>query len=237
MKQIMQAYAKHREVSAQESVARVCSLPLKKCSRTVIFVQTDEDGLKMSLPLSRLKDMGPDEEDVWMSGLPDKYENRPATGDFNDMCLADFASGCRVLYGRQTEGPNAIPLQNDKGFVQKRTQGKSAIIRFTRFSEKKQPEKFYRRLLKLYFPHRTDDELKSEYYPTYEDFYNRGRGGSVKQYVDFNRKRYEGQGKEIEKALKQLEKQGQFSMRGTLLHRRLKWIVWSVSLSDKPFTR
>ncbi|KAJ8406862.1 hypothetical protein AAFF_G00291380 [Aldrovandia affinis] len=208
MKQIMQAYAKHREVSAQESVARVCGLPLKKCSRTVIFVQTDEDGLKMSLPLSRLKDMGPDEEDVWMSGLPDKYENRPATGDFNDMCLADFASGCRVLYGRQTEGPNAVPLQNDKGFVQKRTQGKSAIIRFTRFSEKKQPEKFYRRLLKLYFPHRTDDELKSEYYPTYEDFYNRGRGGSVKQYVDFNRKRYEGQGKEIEKALKQLEKQG-----------------------------
>ncbi|KAJ8378399.1 hypothetical protein AAFF_G00242870 [Aldrovandia affinis] len=126
MKQIMQAYAKHREVSAQESVARVCSLLLKKCSRTVIFIQTDEDGLKMSLPLSRLKDMGPDEEDVWMSGLPEK----------------------------------------------------------------------------------TDDELKSEYHPTYEDFYNRGHGGSVKQYVDFNRKRYEGQGKEIEKALKQIEKQG-----------------------------
>ncbi|XP_026010111.1 uncharacterized protein LOC113013437 isoform X1 [Astatotilapia calliptera] len=38
MKQIMQAYAKHREVSAQESVARTCSLPLKKCSRSVVFI-------------------------------------------------------------------------------------------------------------------------------------------------------------------------------------------------------
>ncbi|KAJ8386980.1 hypothetical protein AAFF_G00161570 [Aldrovandia affinis] len=85
MKQIMQAYAKHREVSAQESVARVCSLPLKKCTRTVIFIQTDEDGLKMSLPLSRLKDMAPDEENVWMSGLPEKYDNRPATLEINAM--------------------------------------------------------------------------------------------------------------------------------------------------------
>ncbi|KAE8277867.1 hypothetical protein D5F01_LYC24092 [Larimichthys crocea] len=59
MKQIMQAYAKHREVSAQEAVARTCSLPLKKCSRNVVFIQTDDNALKMSLPMSRLKDVSP----------------------------------------------------------------------------------------------------------------------------------------------------------------------------------
>ncbi len=70
MKQIMQAYAKHRQVSAQESVARTCSLPLKKCSRNVVFIQTDDDALKMSFPMSRLEGMVPDAEEVWMSGLP-----------------------------------------------------------------------------------------------------------------------------------------------------------------------
>ncbi|KAE8277087.1 hypothetical protein D5F01_LYC25124 [Larimichthys crocea] len=57
MKQIMQAYAKHREVSAQEAVARTCSLPLKKCSRNVVFIPTDDNAVKMSLPMSRLKDI------------------------------------------------------------------------------------------------------------------------------------------------------------------------------------
>ena len=210
MKQIMQAYAKHREVSAQESVARVCSLPLKKCTRSVIFIQTDEDGMKMSHPMSRLKNMAADEEDVWMSGLPEKYAQRPDTPEFNYMCLAEFASEYRVLYGRQTESVNAIPLQNDKGFIQKRTSGKPAVIRFTRFSEKKQPEKFHRRLLKLYCPHREDSDLKTADHATYEEFYKSGRLGRlpVKTYVDFNRKRYEGQGKKIDKAIERISKQG-----------------------------
>uniref|UniRef100_A0A3B5QQ24 ATP-dependent DNA helicase n=1 Tax=Xiphophorus maculatus TaxID=8083 RepID=A0A3B5QQ24_XIPMA len=210
MKKIMQAYSKQREVSAQESVARTCSLPLKKSSRSVLFLQTDEDGIKMSLPMSKLVNMSPDEENVWMKGLPEKYLNRPDTLEFEHMCLAEFASEYRVLYGRQIEGPNAIALLNDAGYIQKRTIGKPAVIRFTRFSEKKTPEKFYRRLLKLYFPHRRDEDLKNEECTTYEAFYNNGFRGRyrVKQYVDFNCKRYEGQGKKIDKIMEDLNKQG-----------------------------
>ncbi|XP_069392375.1 uncharacterized protein [Paralichthys olivaceus] len=145
MKQIMQAYSKHRELSAQESVAQTCSLPLKKCSRSVVFVQTDENALKMSLPMSKLKEMAPDTEQVWMSDLPEKYADRPE--ELETMSLAQFASEYRILYGRQTEDPNAIPLLNERGFIQKRTGGKTAIIRFPRFSEQKDPEKFHSRLL------------------------------------------------------------------------------------------
>ena len=75
------------------------------------------------------------------------------------MCMAKFASDYRVVYGQQIESKSAIPLLNDKGFVQKRTAGKEAIIRFARFSEKKHPEKFYRRLLKLYLPHQADSTI------------------------------------------------------------------------------
>ncbi|RXN36610.1 replicase helicase endonuclease [Labeo rohita] len=74
MKNIMQAYSKHRQVSAQESVARTCSLPMKKCSRNVVFIPTDDDALKMSLPLSALHNKDPDSEDVWMSGMIDNTE-------------------------------------------------------------------------------------------------------------------------------------------------------------------
>ncbi|KAG7465590.1 hypothetical protein JOB18_040958 [Solea senegalensis] len=210
MKLIMQAYSKHREVSAQEAVARTCSLPLKKCTRNVVFVQTDDNALKMSHPMSRLKNMSPEAEEVWMSGVPEKYEVRPAAPEFEFMCLAEFASEYRILYGRQTEGKQALPLQNDKGFIQKRTKGKCAVIRFPRFSEKKQPEKHYRRLLKLYFPHRSDKDLTSETCPTYEHFYKSGRKWDlgVKSIVDNNMKRYEGYGRQVNNALDKMRQMG-----------------------------
>ncbi|XP_028428571.1 uncharacterized protein LOC114552071 isoform X2 [Perca flavescens] len=50
MKQVMQAYSKKREISAQECVARVCGLHMKKCTRSVVFLQTDDNALKMSYP-------------------------------------------------------------------------------------------------------------------------------------------------------------------------------------------
>ncbi|RXN36942.1 replicase helicase endonuclease [Labeo rohita] len=121
MKNIMQAYSKHRQVSAQESVARTCSLPMKKCSRNVVFIPTDDDALKMSLPLSALHNKDPDSEDVWMSGMIDKYRARPRTLEFEMMCLADFVSNYRVVYGRQTKGKNVHQLLNGMGFIQKRT--------------------------------------------------------------------------------------------------------------------
>ncbi|KAK0151948.1 ATP-dependent DNA helicase PIF1 [Merluccius polli] len=210
MKQIMQAYAKHREVSAQEAAARTCSLPLKKCSRSVVFLQTDEDGLKMSHPINRLKNMEPDSEAVWMSGVPEKYLDRPVGRPFEGMCLAEFASEYRVVYGQQAESKSAIPLLHDKGFIQKRTVGKPAIIRFARFSEKKTPEKFYRRLLKLYLSHRSDGELTDEQYPTYEQFYKCAKRGycDIRCIVDANKKRYEGGGKNIDAALQQFQQCG-----------------------------
>ena len=211
MKTIMQAYSNHREVSAQESVARTCSMPLKKCSRQVIFINTDEDPVKMSYPMSKLINMDPDDEDVWMSGLPEKYLNRPETSHFEVMCLAEFASEYRVVYVHQTEGPNVIPLLNDMGFIQKRTRGKPAVIRFARYTLQKHPEKYFRRQLKLYLPHRCDADLKGNgKHPTYHHFHFHGYLGElrVQRIVDNNKKRYEGGGKNLDKVMQELREQG-----------------------------
>ena len=45
---IMQAYSKKREVSAQECVTRACGINMKKCSRGVIFIPTNDNSVKMS---------------------------------------------------------------------------------------------------------------------------------------------------------------------------------------------
>ncbi|MCI4395547.1 hypothetical protein PGIGA_G00181850 [Pangasianodon gigas] len=217
MKHIMQAYSKHRQVSAQESVARTCSLPMKKCSQSVVFLPTDDDALKMSLPLSVLQNKDPDSEDIWMSGIIDKYRTRPQTQEFEKMCLADFASNYRIVYGRQTEGKNVHRLLNNMGFIQKRTVGKAAIIRYARLSEEKQPEKFYGRLLKLYVPHRHNAQLKPQRYPTYQEFYKSafvelpshpGLLFPVRAIVKANQEKFEKHSKEVDEAFEQLQQEG-----------------------------
>ena len=46
------------------------------------------------------------------------------------------------------------------------------MIRFARFSETSDPKKFYGTLLQLYLPHRSDTQLKTRTYITYESFHN-----------------------------------------------------------------
>ncbi|KAM9817805.1 uncharacterized protein ACBT44_006975 [Syngnathus typhle] len=215
MKQIMQAYSKKREVSAQECAARACGLHMKQSSRSVVFVQTSDNPLKMSYPLSLLEGKTQESHEVWMTGLPDKYKSRPQTKDFEVMCLADFASTCRIVYGKQVKGKNVLPLLNDMGFVQKRKE-KAAVIKYCKFSEQKNPEEYYCSLLKLYLPHRANCQLKSERCPSYQLFHDHAcvqlpYNDSVErvcEIVNRNRERYEKHSKDIDDAIQEVEESG-----------------------------
>ncbi|OCT76291.1 hypothetical protein XELAEV_18031490mg [Xenopus laevis] len=216
MKEVMHAYAKNREVSAQEAVARTCSLKLKSCSRTVIFIPTDDNAVRMSLPMKSLQNKHPDDENVWMTGLKEKYQARPNTPEFENMCMAEFASEYRILYGEQKKSKNVLPLQNNKGHIQKRSRGKPAIIRYARFSQQKNPEKFYGTLLKLYLPHRRDTQLQSITFRTYQSFYacvfvqlsGTNMLQSVYSIVKENKKSYEKHSQAIEKAIEDFQQYG-----------------------------
>uniref|UniRef100_A0A0F8ACH5 ATP-dependent DNA helicase n=1 Tax=Larimichthys crocea TaxID=215358 RepID=A0A0F8ACH5_LARCR len=213
MREIMQAYSKKREVSAQECVTRACGIKMKKCSRGVVFIPTDDNAVKMSRPMSYLESTTAESVNVWMASLTDKYKARPETPEFEIMCMADFAATCRIVYGQQSQGKNVLRLLNEMGFVQKRETDKPAIIRFHRTSQEKYPEQFYGTLLKLYLPYRSDLELKRQHSPTYESFYNNGvvqLPGSdhpefVRLIVKRNQKKYEKNSEEIENALEDFE--------------------------------
>ncbi|XP_039454375.1 uncharacterized protein LOC120433000 [Oreochromis aureus] len=213
MRAVMQAYSKKREISAQECVARACGLHMKQCSRAVIFIPTDDNPVKMSRPLSVLDNTTPESSNVWMTSLNDKYKARPETPEYEEMCMADFAANCRIVYGQQTKGKDVLPLLNEMGFVQRRKNDKPAIIRFHRCSQEKHPEQYYGRLLKLYLPHRSDNELKTPSLPTYQAFYGAGcvqlpgtdRLEYVQHIVKRNREKYEKNSEEIETAVEEYE--------------------------------
>ncbi|XP_065942676.1 uncharacterized protein [Magallana gigas] len=187
LKKIGSAYMTHREVSAQEAVYRVCNLRMKEASRKVIFIPVGENPTRMTKPLSQMKpkrrepeddlEGEQDDEDIFMTNIVERYENRPNNRAFNNMCLAEFCSDYRVLAKSQVPkgvNENVFELQNSKGFVQKRTRTKQAVVRYPRFSVEKTPEKFYQSRLQLFLPYRKESHLKPESFDLYETFYEKG---------------------------------------------------------------
>ncbi|XP_062613488.1 uncharacterized protein LOC134275232 [Saccostrea cucullata] len=231
LKKIGSTYLNHREVSAQEAVYRVCNLKMKECSRKVVFVPVGENPTRLTKPLSQLKrnrrkendendNDDEDEDDIWMTNVVERYESRPNKPLFQNMCLAEFCSEFRILAKSQvpkTPNENVFELQNSKGFIQRRTRAKPAVIRYPRFDVEKMSEKHYQCLLQLFLPYWTDIQLKPPGFDLYETFYDNGnvrirgkqRLQSVKSIVDTNRMRYAQNEYIIAEAEESFEKLGE----------------------------
>ncbi|XP_078340715.1 uncharacterized protein LOC111117892 [Crassostrea virginica] len=198
IKRIGSAYLNHREVSAQEAVYRVCNLKMKESSRKVIFIPVGENPTRLSKPLAQIKqrksckigeqkeksdddpdgaDDDDDEENLWMTNIVERYESRPKLYLFQKMCLAEFCSNYRVLANSQipkVEKDGVYELRNGKGFVQKRTRGQPAVIRYPRFNKESAPEKYYQCLLQLFLPYWNVKHLKPPGFDLYQTFYETG---------------------------------------------------------------
>ncbi|XP_078311297.1 uncharacterized protein LOC144618640 [Crassostrea virginica] len=103
LKKIGSAYLNHREVSAQEAVYRVCNLKMKECSRKVVFVPVGDNPTRLTKPLSQLKrnskrkgneinddhdeNEDGDDEEIWMTNIVERYENRPTDSIFQKTQL------------------------------------------------------------------------------------------------------------------------------------------------------
>ena len=179
----------NREVSAQEAVYRVLSIPLRRCSQSVVFINTDnkESRDALLLPFSQLQKLDDDNEDVYCKNIIDRYAARPKHCE--DMCLAQFAAS--YTYNRriaedenefahefdsdipddshEIAHTNVIKLQNGLGQMRKRK--RKAVIRWHNFNIEKEPEKHYRSRIMLFLPWRTGEKLRGNDI-SYEDRYN-----------------------------------------------------------------
>ena len=114
LRKLGHVYMQNREVCAQESVYRVCSLRLKECSRKVEFIPVGPNPVRMSLPLKVIQSKEDDEEIAWMPSRLDKYKARPDGPEFENMCLAYFCSYYRILSSSEIKGSkNKVQLKTN----------------------------------------------------------------------------------------------------------------------------
>jgi hypothetical protein len=196
LRKVGSAFLNHREVSAQEAVYRILSMPMKHLSRTVVFVDTNPKSNRIGVlkdfnAISQLED---NDENVFQKSLIDKYEHRPSNLD--SMCLAEFAANYITSYRTDEDNdvlPNESVHTSNNGNIIKLTDGygvmhkrnREAVIRFTRFNKDKEPSNYYRAKLMLYYPWRNEDNDIIGGYETYEEHYN-----NVQHIIKINELKY-----------------------------------------------
>ena len=183
LRKVGSAFLTHREVSAQEAVYRILSLPLKQLSRSVVFVDTNPKHeriavLKQSTALSQLND---DDTDVFQKSLIDRYQHRPE--QLQSVCLAEFAatyvtkyqqhgddSECDALPASDSD-TTSIQISLTDGFGKMNKRKREAVIRFRRYNMDTEPSNWYRAKLMLYFPWYDEHVDLLGGYETYQEHY------------------------------------------------------------------
>ena len=169
-----------------------CCLSIsKKRSRKVLYVDANKKGDRVLLckPVSEIMEKEDDDENLFLTSIHDKYSARPQT--LENMCFAEFATTYESLSNSSrlsdhlhedsdgedqmsNERGSVIKLRNNLGFLCKRQ--KLAILRYHRFREDKEKEKFYFSKLLLYLPWRDENtELSTVGSESYSDMYTANR--------------------------------------------------------------
>ena len=181
------------EISAQEAVYVVLQLPMRKASRSVIFINTSPSTERIELlkPLSEIENLSDDCEEIQSGGLLKRYIERPEC--MQNVTLAEWAAwydSCGEKGYRKTNKCDVDNLvlenedeENDDELLddnldvsstrskelKKRT--KVRIIRSVWFNKEAQPEKHYRELIMLCTSWRNEETDLLKNYSTFEEHY------------------------------------------------------------------
>ncbi|CAF3367790.1 unnamed protein product [Rotaria socialis] len=205
MKKLTGTFFNHQQVSVQEAIYRATKMPLTYSSRGFLFVPSHSNSCKFLKPDNVLKDMDPDDENIYMSNLADKYFDRPNEPEF-DICMADFASEYEILsINKNVKNPKTpIKRLQTLNFAIKKRCNRKAIIRYPYFNRETDSENYYENLLSLYLPIRNRNELEKPYelfYQIGEIFDNQQQSiRKVKDIVYENQRKYEANMKETGEA-------------------------------------
>ncbi|KAJ8017840.1 hypothetical protein HOLleu_44503 [Holothuria leucospilota] len=191
-------FLNHVELSAQEAVYLVLQMSLRKATRQFVFINTSppEDRTVLLKPLKFIQELPDDSTHVECMGLIKKYAARPKV--LENYCLADFAAWFDVSTSKSksigTQDADEIENEDDPlteesatehsiesenehatcytvGALTFKKRNKAKIIRYVRFNEGKDPEKYYREQLMLFVPWRYETDILSSF-TSYQDRYN-----------------------------------------------------------------
>ena len=184
MRKVGSAFLTHREVSAQEAVYRLLSLPMKQLSRSVVFVDTNPKSERIAVLKDKniLDQLDNDDTNVFQKSLIDRYQHRPR--EIQSMCLAEFAATYVTNYKHNDDSEcDALPASDSEttstqikladGFGKMNKRKREAVIRFRRYNKDAEPSNWYRAKLMLYYPWYDEQADLLGGYSTYEEHYRR----------------------------------------------------------------
>ncbi|XP_069114560.1 uncharacterized protein [Argopecten irradians] len=92
----------HVEVCAQEAAYLVLQMPLRHCSRSVVFINTSEEANRTFLlkPLKELEDLPEHSTDIESDNNIKRYQRRPKA--LQQCCLAEFFSKFDTLFPKKS---------------------------------------------------------------------------------------------------------------------------------------
>ena len=218
------------EVSAQEAVYLDLQMPLTKCTRDIVFVNTSvpEERIFLLKPKAALDELPAESTDVESDNIIQRYSKRPKP--LSKFCLADYVSKVDIIYPKGNKFPEKVHDKNDDDRCDSSSSNESEdsldddnskisdllyktkngtkykkrkvprIIRYVKYNKKKDPENYFREQLMLFVPWRNEQRDLLGSFDTYEAHYN-----SVKTILIPKRNEYEHHIEELELARQMME--------------------------------
>ena len=218
------------EVSAQEAVYLDLQIPLTKCTRDIVFVNTSvpEERIFLLKPKAVLDELPAESTDVESDNVIQRYSKRPK--QLSKFCLADYVSKVDIIYPKgnkvtekvndkneddrcdsssSNESEDSLDDDNSRGsdLLYKTKNGTKykkrkvpRIIRYVKYNKKKDPENYFREQLMLFVPWRNEQKDILGSFDTYEAHYN-----SVQTSLIPKRNEYEHHIEELELARQMME--------------------------------
>ena len=106
------------EVSAQEAVYLDLQIPLTKCTRDIVFINTSipEERIFLLKPKAALDELPAESTDVESDNVIQRYSKRPR--QLGKFCLADYVSKVDIIYPKRNKFPEKDDGKNeDDSFV------------------------------------------------------------------------------------------------------------------------
>ena len=218
------------EVSAQEAVYLDLQIPLTKCTRDIVFINTSipEERIFLLKSKAALGELPAQSTDVELENVIQRYSKRPR--QLGKFCLADYVSKIDIVYPKGNKLPEKVDDTNDddsfvissededddcldnsnsqssdllfksKNGTKYKKRKVPRIIRYVKYNKKKDPENYFREQLMLFVPWRNEQKDLIGSFDTYEAHYN-----SVQTSLISKRNEYEHHAEELELARQIME--------------------------------
>ena len=111
MRHIGNVFSNCVEVSAQEAVYLVLQIPLTKCTRDIVFINTPEERIFLLKPKLVLDELPAESTDIESNNIIQQYSKRPK--QLQKFCLANYVSKVNVIYPKGYKLPGKLEDKND----------------------------------------------------------------------------------------------------------------------------